>query len=164
MAVARYFPRVCYSILGDICWKYHNHRKMASMYHQRKQMAQTSSKRDKTTSTTFMLIAVSITFLLTTSPSSIYFVGMAYKVWPTGTEKQLAQLYGAYALSYFLYYLNSKINFFLYCASGSRFRQALIRLCWKGTSCKANTTNVSRLSESQNPRSKKGSDIALSNI
>jgi hypothetical protein len=115
--------------------------KIIVMYGKRQQQLNVSSKSDnKTMSTTVMLLVVSVAFLLMTSPSAVYFMGMGYKLWSLETEEDMAKVYGAYSLCYILYYLNSTINFFLYCASGSRFRKALTSLCAKGGRYRENTS------------------------
>ena len=122
--------------------------KIIVMQGKRQKQLNASSKSDnKTTSTTAMLLVVSVAFLLMTSPSAVYFIGMGYNLWSLETEEDMAKVYGAYGLCYVLYYLNSTINFFLYCASGSRFRKALTSVCDNGRRYKENT-NVTRVSNS----------------
>ncbi len=92
------------------------------------------SGEDTSRSLTFMLISVSMVFLLTTIPSCIYFIGVAVNLWPLEPPEELFKTEVAYVVVNILYYFNNCMNFFLYCVSGSRFRDALIRVlcCGRG--------------------------------
>ena len=79
----------------------------------------------KTCSTTVMLVVVGIVYLLTVSPSAIFFVGASYYMWPISTVYDIAKFYLAYALTLQLSYVNSAINFLLYCCTETKFRQSL---------------------------------------
>ncbi len=83
-------------------------------------------KANATQSLTIMLIAISIVFLFTTTPVSIYFLGL--HIWPRTTPKQQFETQVAYSSLNLLYYFNAVLNFFMYCISGARFRQALIAI------------------------------------
>ncbi len=90
---------------------------------------------DTTQSLTIMLISISIVFLLTTTPVSIYFVGLP--LWPAETPLDEHKRAVAYASVNLLYYFNNCLNFFLYCVSGSRFRRTLAAiLCCRELSAK----------------------------
>ncbi len=81
---------------------------------------------DTTQSLTAMLIAISLVFLLTTTPVSIYFVGLP--LWPTETARDQHNRAVAYAALNLIFYFNNCLNFFLYCISGSRFRRTLVAI------------------------------------
>ena len=89
----------------------------------------------KISSTTVMLVVVGVVYLLTISPSGIYLIGYSYNVWPNHTVYDVAKLYLVYAITLQLTYINSAINFLLYCCTGSKFRLALRELF--GKLCKA---------------------------
>ncbi len=95
---------------------------------------------DTTQSLTVMLIAVSLVYLLTTTPGSIYFVGL--ELWPTETPKDRHSRAMAYAAVNLIYYFNNCINFFLYCVSGCRFRRTLVAiLCCRELKPKTSSTH-----------------------
>jgi hypothetical protein len=74
-----------------------------------------------------MLVVVTFVFVLTTTPITIYFVGKGANMWPADTDDLtgFSCTYLAYSVCNMLFYLNSAVNFFLYCVSGSHFRHAL---------------------------------------
>ena len=81
----------------------------------------------KHSSMTAMLFTLNMVFLVTTSPVSIYNIG--YTHWLTdGTHQTYASLDLWWAIVNMLMYTNNSLNFLLYCLSGTRFRQEVIRL------------------------------------
>ncbi|KAL8609454.1 hypothetical protein ACOMHN_037976 [Nucella lapillus] len=87
------------------------------------------SRKKATTSTniTVMLLLVSFTFLLLTSPVVLVLLYKRYHWLPrTPAERARARLTHAFVDN--LMYTNHAINFLLYCISGRRFRQELKRL------------------------------------
>ena len=75
---------------------------------------------------TSMLLVVSFSFILTTSPNN---VGVIVKTCMIDiTHQGAAQLYLAVTVTEMLMYLNHSINFFLYCATGGRFRRSIKRI------------------------------------
>jgi hypothetical protein len=70
------------------------------------------------TSFTVMLLVVTSFFVITTLPVAIFFIGR--QTWDANHQVRIA--YGACNM---LYYLNSAVNFVLYCVSGSQFRLVL---------------------------------------
>ena len=83
-------------------------------------------------STTIMLTTVGVVFLLTTSPKAIYYFGITYGAWPVTTNQEFARLYLAYIITTLLVFVNSAINFVLYCMTGARFREAFLKLLSHG--------------------------------
>ena len=79
----------------------------------------------KTSSTTVMLVVVGVVFLLTISPSAIFFIGVSYRVWPDRTYHDVAKIWLAFSVTLQLSYINNAVNFLLYCCTGTKFRQAL---------------------------------------
>jgi hypothetical protein len=91
-----------------------------------------------------MLVVVTFVFVLTTTPITIFFAGA--NIWPTDIRDIVgfSCTYLAYSVCNMLFYLNSAVNFFLYCVSGSQFRHAL-QVCGRSvfvehTSCPSLTT------------------------
>lgn len=81
---------------------------------------------------TLMLVTVSITFLILRLPYLIayYLYDFRYKIWQPIDLRTRQNLFGAYRITDALETLNYGINFFLYCFSGSAFRnQFLALLC-----------------------------------
>jgi hypothetical protein len=81
---------------------------------------------DESNSITAMLVGISVMFFFSTTPVSIYFIGVHY--WPQETHAQNFNTFTAYATLNMLYYLSNSTNFLVYCLSGSKFRRALIAI------------------------------------
>ncbi len=79
---------------------------------------------DTTQSLTAMLISISIVFLVTTIPATIYIAGLP--LWPYTTRREKYRRNVAYTAVILTYYFNNCLNFFLYCLTGSEFRRALV--------------------------------------
>lgn len=82
-------------------------------------------------SSTLMLLSVSVTFLVTTTPNVVYFLKV--DSWIAAADSDPDRVAGArsearvrllYAVTNLLLYMNNSINFLLYCLTGSRFRRA----------------------------------------
>jgi len=73
-----------------------------------------------------MLIVISIMFLVCNLPAEIYFLGYAYGAFLKDTAEQKAIRYLVYAVTQILMCTNNSINFFMYFASGRKFRQAFL--------------------------------------
>ena len=87
-----------------------------------------SAKGARLTSITYMLITVSITFLLLTLPSSIYYVWRGF-IPAIIYEPQYSANIGLFAVvALLLSYVNNSINFLLYCISGRQFRKEFINM------------------------------------
>ncbi|ELT87186.1 hypothetical protein CAPTEDRAFT_194828 [Capitella teleta] len=114
----------------------------------------TSHVNKSLTSVNVMLLVVTSFFVFTTSPIVIYFV--AFDEWPFGTTKEKAQTYMAYSICNMLYYLNSAVNFFLYCISGSHFRQAFMS-CSRSAISRKSQRQKSYSDQLQGSRNKRGS-------
>lgn len=82
----------------------------------------------KANSLTITLIVLNTTFLISSTPISIYLA--LYDTWSlNATNHTNARLVLAWAIVNLLMYANNTINFFLYCFSGRNFRQEVKRLC-----------------------------------
>jgi len=73
-----------------------------------------------------MLIVISILFLVFSIPIDIYFLGYAYGTFSDVTPEEGAIRWLFYALVTLMYYTNNSINFFMYFASGRKFRDAFL--------------------------------------
>ena len=83
--------------------------------------SQGGSQKSPVSSMSIMLFTLNSVFLLCTTPVSIYLIGYSY--WHRGaTAYDKAVLSFSWAFVNFLMYLNNTFNFFLYCLSGTRFR------------------------------------------
>ena len=82
-------------------------------------------------SATVMLVLIGLCFILTITPANIYFLGSSYHVWNMETTHNRIKVLLAYTITNLLAYVNSTINFMLYCLSGTKFRMALKALFMK---------------------------------
>ncbi|KAH3815956.1 FMRFamide receptor-like [Dreissena polymorpha] len=82
-------------------------------------------------SKTAILFTLSIVFLVTTSPASIYLIGETY--WrQDADDASKAKLDFWWAVVSMLMYTKNSVNFLLYCLNGTKFRKELFRLInWK---------------------------------
>ena len=83
-----------------------------------------SPKNIKLTSLTAMLLTVNLAFLVLTTPGTLYFIGQ-HTWWKEEKRKYPERFEIFWAVSNLLLYVNSAINFPLYCISGPRFRREL---------------------------------------
>jgi hypothetical protein len=90
--------------------------------------AETEDSAEKLSKITYMLLTVSTTFVLLTLPSSAFYFLEATVM----SEDWHVSIELVNAVTSFLTYLNSTINFLLYCVSGTQFRRALVAM-FKGT-------------------------------
>ncbi|XP_071096024.1 FMRFamide receptor-like [Haliotis cracherodii] len=85
---------------------------------------------DKGTRLTIMLLTVSFTFLITKLPVNISLIASPILNNMELHKQTMVKVKLAATVSELLMYFNHSINFFLYCASGQRFRKDfLIRFC-----------------------------------
>ena len=86
------------------------------------------AKGARLTSTTYMLITVSIMFLVLTLPQSSYYIMRGFQpviIW----DPQEAANVGLFSVIVFLIaFANNTINFLLYCISGRQFRKEFINM------------------------------------
>ncbi|XP_061180277.1 thyrotropin-releasing hormone receptor-like [Saccostrea echinata] len=103
---------------------------------------------ERTIKLTKMLLAVSLTFVLTTLPNSICIVVQNY--WDLDYTKdvlrQISNFVLARTITGHLMYINHSVNFFLYCATGKKFRKNMDRAL-----CKLRRTSNRSLSDSNIP-------------
>jgi hypothetical protein len=90
-----------------------------------------TSSQDTGYKITIMLLTISFAFLLTTLPMVICMIIGAIVQQETDLQV-IAQMTLASTITEYLMYINHSMNFFLYCATGQKFRHQLYRLaCWK---------------------------------
>ena len=110
-----------------------------------------TDRKKKATSITVTLIAVSVAFLVLTFPMSFVQV-LAFIAWLTESRASLFNSRGHYYskhLSRQFWYMNSCINFYVYCLTGSKFRREAKKIfsCFSQDSDKpGGNTTVSTLS------------------
>ncbi|XP_067650872.1 probable G-protein coupled receptor 139 [Haliotis asinina] len=77
---------------------------------------------------TIMLLTVSFTFLLTTLPMNISIIASDFLNTNGHDNAVMSKFRLVRTISQLLMYLNHSINFFLYCATGQKFRNEVIRM------------------------------------
>ena len=79
---------------------------------------------------TFMLLVVSFTFMLTTLPNGVSII--VYLLWDFDVSNDVFQSVSNFALlrtlTELLMYTNHAVNFFLYCATGKKFRKGMEKI------------------------------------
>ena len=121
--------------------------------------------KKKATSITVTLVTVSTAFLVLTLPMSFIQI-LSFVLWMTETELNSRTLFYLKQLSYPLWYVNSCINFYVYCLTGSKFRreakQILSCLFQEDLDKPAEKTTVSSLSsKNETPSNSEGLFIAV---
>ena len=93
------------------------------------QAGQVDSRAKKASSMTVTLIAVSLTFFLLTMPLSLYYIVFPYTTQkPDMGDTALAVNELVFDTLWHIWYANCTVNFYLYCLTGTRFRQQLREL------------------------------------
>lgn len=114
----------------------------------RNNLLKKSLPSESTIKLTKMLLAVSLTFILTTLPNSIYIVVQNYWNFDHG-ENLLVEISNfalARTVTDNLMFINHSVNFFLYCATGKKFRKNMDRAL-----CKFRRTSNRSCSDSNIP-------------
>ncbi|XP_060074568.1 probable G-protein coupled receptor B0563.6 [Ylistrum balloti] len=109
---------------------------------------------------TLMLLAVSFTFMITTLPNNVSLIVTVLMDSQLNTLQQIARFALAKTITELLMYTNHSINFFLYCATGKKFRRNIEKLICKvkeyrrsfDHNSSPNSMLLSRVSFSGNPR------------
>ena len=91
-----------------------------------KVMLSAGEKDRKMSSTTFVLITVSVIFLVCNVPTDLLFLGYQYGLFPDNNSEQDAIYNLFFAGVSMLYYANNAIEFVLYFVSGRKFRSAFL--------------------------------------
>ena len=150
------FLAVCNSLL---VWKVKASLREAEDSLESGQADRINDRKKKATSITVTLIAVSLAFLILTFPISFMQI-LNFIFWTSGSIEVLnssrANYYAA-QIRYPLWYLNSCINFYVYCLTGSKFRkeakQIVCCLFHKDIDKQVGNTAVSTLSSNSETRS-----------
>ena len=124
------------------------YRLIIAQIKRRKNMNVDSSKQVGVGSITLMLIVISLMFLITTLPITIFFAQR--KVWfDYGSLDGLVKVQFTYSVVTMLNYGNSMINFWLYFLSGRKFRHTFVAIfCPCRKQATQSTTMASSLSQS----------------
>ena len=107
----------------------------------RTQMQQSSVLRDNrrahhesSTKLTVMLLTISFAFLLMTLPMNTSMIAMAFSSSYVNDLRVVSKYKLVRTVTELLMYANHSMNFYLYCATGQKFRGELLRmLCGRGT-------------------------------
>ena len=100
-----------------------------------------SSTSHESSRLTVMLLCISFTFLVTTLPMNLTLIPITFgKTDKDSDIRHLLRLRLVRTITELLMYLNHSINFYLYCATGRKFRQQLCRLL--GSRCRIRAPNA----------------------
>nr|KAG5693118.1 hypothetical protein BaRGS_014068 [Batillaria attramentaria] len=77
---------------------------------------------------TVMLLTVSFAFLLTTLPMNVSIIGAAFWNRDADNIPVMVRVKLVSTVAELLMYLNHSVNFFLYCATGQKFRNEVVRM------------------------------------
>lgn len=91
-----------------------------------------------------MLLTISFAFLITTFPMNIALISTHFYSPISMDRPAMARFKLIRAITELLMYVNHSMNFYLYCATGHKFRQQLLQMCCK---C-SNTDNTHELTMS----------------
>ncbi|XP_052818202.1 growth hormone secretagogue receptor type 1-like [Mya arenaria] len=116
-----------------------------------KQIHQRQGHREVSRRITWMLLAVSFTFLVTTLPMNIYIIYISVTETPREIEP-LVKRKLIDTISEMLMYTNHSINFFLFCATGKKFRGQV-----RSMVCACNTSELFNRFSNLSNRSSGGS-------
>ena len=91
---------------------------------------------------TFMLLCVSFAFLITTLPMNITSIAAFFFGASKNNLASMSKYKLAYSVTQLLMYTNHSMNFFLYCATGQKFRQELLRIFCRSKTLPYVTTDI----------------------
>lgn len=81
--------------------------------------------KNKSSKLTIMLLTISFAFCVTTLPMNVVMIA-SYQI--SDSPKEMAKLWLVRTTAELLMYLNHSMNFFLYCATGQKFRSIVLRI------------------------------------
>ena len=127
-----------------------------------KSKMKTGSSNSVAKSITVMLMSLNVLFLVTTLPVSVVF----FLDWGTYGERQYAVIELAWTIFSLLQYAGSACTFFLYCVTGSKFREELIKMfsCCVPKSAPKITTKISQHNGSLHPKNTTHTDYKTLNV
>ncbi|CAG5131821.1 unnamed protein product, partial [Candidula unifasciata] len=94
-------------------------------YASRESLAVTG-RQESNSRLTIMLFTVTIVFLITTAPIRVLFILLPSLQFQT--SKDYAVLYLTHKVTVILMYTNNSVNFILYCVTGSKFRNEVLKM------------------------------------
>lgn len=127
------FSLIPFAILstGNICIVYKlikSSRKFKSrVFPTQNNQQSTSDKNKKTSSMSMLLVGLNFMFIFCTLPVCVYFIGEPYWV-PKHIPRRVQLQDPWWAVVNIFMYTNSSCNFFLYCLTGSRFRNEVKKI------------------------------------
>ncbi|XP_025105719.1 uncharacterized protein LOC112571122 [Pomacea canaliculata] len=93
---------------------------------------QLRAREKKTSSMTVTLIAISVTFLLLTSPFSVYLIFRERFFDSADKEQYIADANDlTYAVLHFLWIGNNAATFYLYCLTGAKYREKFVSVVFR---------------------------------
>jgi len=105
----------------------------------RRQLNVDSSNSSQVSQITVMLLGLSLTFLVLNLPISIMIILLHEDF--EYSDYQLAWIWFAWSIGQLLMYTNNAVNFYIYCLSGSRYRNEVRALLCKKHASINNTNN-----------------------
>ena len=102
---------------------------------------------------TYILLSVSFTFLVTATPMNISLIFTAFWNLRPGDVEEAAIFHLIKTVTELLMYVNHSINFFLYCATGQKFRRSLVKLFCGKSFANSNTEGAFFTSYRNTPNS-----------
>ena len=153
MLIVSLLPWLCLAVCNSLLvWKLKVSIREAEVNLGPCQADRMNNRKKKVSSMTVTLVTVSVAFLTLTFPMSFIQI-LNFIFWTSGSIDVLNSskvIYYAWGISFPLWYLNSCINFYVYCLTGSKFRkeakQMLCCLFHEDIDKKVGNTTVSTLS------------------
>lgn len=134
-AIYSFVPMVIISVLNSlivykVCQANHEREYLLKEEQRNNRRKNKHNSAEASKKLTVMLLAVSFTFLITTLPMNIVVIATIF--WNNSSSNQGLEEIGGFKLamtvSKLLMYVNHSINFFLYCATGKKFRRQIIKV------------------------------------
>ena len=93
--------------------------------HEMQSIVNDHPRRESSIKLTIMLLTISFAFLLTTLPMNIYLIGAAF-IQTSDDLRFISRVQLVRTITELLMYVNHSMNFYLYCATGQKFRHNLL--------------------------------------
>ena len=126
MLIFSFLPWLCLAIGNSLLvWKLKVSVREAEVSLGSDQIDKINDRKNKATSITVTLVAVSTAFLILTFPMSFVQI-LNFVHWLNGTlytTRKSHDFYYILEISYPMWYANSCINFYVYCLTGAKFRR-----------------------------------------
>ena len=111
-----------------------------------KKKTEGGSSRTRMKTMTAMLFSITFSFLILTTPMSLYM--SLSNLWWSDIYKPCSNLILFWPIVNLLFYLNNAVNFLCYCVSGPSFRREVMRMC--GCACVSNRVRSETVSTLNN--------------